>query len=416
MAIAPITVTAETSYLSPAAEVQRIEGSLLRVTERSLSVEALVLSDSVEISDTSRMLSAMSEIADAASTAADGGVIDPREVAADAQRFVDSVNALNLGSQFETGGLFGDDTELPLATGLGTVPLADEEGSFLLTLDSSELETALEETPAATSNALAAAVVPLGTELAAQAIQTDLNASQATSAVFAQATINQTDLLTLSAEADLDTAFPETPVVPDLTLSNAELRQALADTLLADALNPATLLPPLATPAVTLPPLPEVDASTQTTSATAPAQITQTDEAELPGENNERTVAVQTPVSVPSPVSTPVQSDITATAMAETQALLTAQDLITTPMEQITRLALNPTVAGAVAAFQLAGDEGGRAARGALQSDAEVVNPVAAILQTEAIASNLANSSEQRQEYPAKLRISEWLATRPGLI
>jgi hypothetical protein len=61
-------------------------------------------------------------------------------------------------------------------------------------------------------------------------------------------------------------------------------------------------------------------------------------------------------------------------------------------------------------------DDGGRNARVAFQSAFDVVNPMEAVLQTEAISPNLANTSEQRREGSTDSRLSQWLATRPGLI
>jgi hypothetical protein len=102
-------------------------------------------------------------------------------------------------------------------------------------------------------------------------------------------------------------------------------------------------------------------------------------------------------------------------ADARVQAMLSPSDLLTTPLEQITRLAQNPTLAGAVAAFQISGDEGGRNARVTLQRDFDVVNPMEAVPQTEPIAPNLANTGEQRRDDATDKQQNEWLATRPNL-
>ena len=411
-------VSATPFSLATPAEVMQVRDVFVRETESSLFVSspAFPFADTVDLSDTSRLLSSTAALAETANTAARGDSVDPESVIEDAQRFVDSVNALSLSAPLlEPDGAqdlaFDPATSAspPEAPGIDIVPVGAD--TFLLTLDAEVLEGALQANPAATVTQLADFALPVGTQLAAQSLQAGLPADRSSingnAALGALAVSGQTDVAVLAAaEAQ--------PVVPDLTVVNAELRRALADTALMDTLaETLPAAPELAIPPLLVPAVPEAERDR--------LGVLMTPLQDLPEGPEEARSPL--PPMVPSPAAS---STATQLAQAEAsqllpaaelpQAVLTPDELLSTPLEQISRLAANPMLAGAVAAFQIVGDEGGRNPRVTLQSDFDVVNPMEAVLQTEAVGPNLANTTGQRRDDAGDNRRNAWLATRPRLI
>lgn len=414
MAISPLAATPPFPLsVSSVASIEATQLLLARETEADLFLPDSV--DSVAFSQTSQLLSSVAEITDAADAAEAGSAIDSSALVEDVQRFVDNANALNFDDRLTTftlGTVLDISAEIPAPSepaaqpadvpGIDLVPVGGGGSTFLLTLDSEELQSALAADVVGTTSQLADFVVPLGNAV----VQAEIN-QQLTDGLGGLAVSTET-LLASSQTATLLT----TSVVPDLTVENAELRQALADTALADILDVvaagAASLPvqELAAEGVT-PPL--ATNNPPTTNDTAPANAPA---AALPAAG-----ALAAPVAAPLPAGADAAALIaaqTATVQAETTMTLAA--LVTTPLEQIAQLAANPTVAGAVAAFQIPADDGSRGARVAVPVGMDTVNPIAAVLASEGISPNLANTGEQRRDQTPNPRVNQWLATRPGLI
>jgi hypothetical protein len=447
MAIPSVAATPPSLFSIPS--IEAMQGMLLvRRTESRVFVGNLFpTTDIVELSETSQLLSTVSQIADAAEAAEQGVAIDTEAVLESAQDFVDSVNAVNIGNEFalssviDTGIVPEPDTlqaEALNALGISVLPIDSGGDNFILSLDTQALETALLADPTETTEQLAAAAAPIATAAAAQATTATIVAAGVTQDAFALAAAGVpaaallTSQLTPQALAEVGTVLESlppvpvpVPVVPDLTVENADLRRALADTALSDIVS-----------AITSSADEPADSSVTALAATNAALA----EAALAAQSQAIIAATVPDADEPAPANTLSQARsvtgttsqvaptvsaeravdqallLNAAADAQAQATLSPSELLTTPLEQITRLALNPTLAGAVAAFQIPMDDGGRNARVAFQSAFDVVNPMEAVLQTEAISPNLANTSEQRREGSTDSRLSQWLATRPGLI
>jgi hypothetical protein len=197
-------------------------------------------------------------------------------------------------------------------------------------------------------------------------------------------------------------------VVPDLGSENAQLREVLADTMLMDIVSTA--------------------ASTQVSTLTVRNQAETTSEPErgaavetaaqaqpqAAADNNP--AAMSASVLANAELNAQVLNAAAVAAQVQAELGLTPGNLITTPLEQVSQLAANPAVAGAVAAFQVPADDGSRATRLAVSSGLDAINPVATVVATEAIGPNLANNNGQRHENSPDARVNQWLATRPGLI
>jgi hypothetical protein len=446
MAIPSIAATPPSLFSFPS--IEAVQGALLvRRTESSVFIgNVFPTTDIVELSETSQLLSTVAQIADVAEAAEQGVAIDTAAVLESAQDFVDSVNAVNIGNEFALSSMI-DTSIVPApdtlqaealnALGISVLPVDSAGDSFILSLDTETLETALLADPAETTEQLAAAAAPIATAAAAQATTTTIVAASVTQDTFAlaapvgPATVS---LLTPQVLAEVSTALESlppipipvpVPVVPDLTIENADLRRALADTALSDIVSAITSSAdePVDSPITALSVANTAVAGTALAAQSAPIAPAIVSEAEEPAPANTppqaQNVAGTTSQVVPTVIAESAADQallLNAAADAQAQATLSPAELLTTPLEQITRLALNPTLAGAVAAFQIPVDEAGRNARVALQSAFDVVNPMEAVLQTEAIGPNLANSSEQRREGSTNSRMSQWLATRPGLI
>jgi hypothetical protein len=446
MAIPSVALTPPSLF--PIPSIDPVQGALLlRQSERSLFIGSVNAStfpstDTVEFSDTSQLLSSVAQIADAAEAAEQGTTISTQAIIENAQDFVDSVNAVNLGDDFVLNTVINTsivpEPATPQAEALGAVgisvlPIDSEGDSFILSLDTGALETALLADPAETAEQLAAAVAPIATAAAAQATTTTIVASSVTQNTFALGAAGEPETGLLSPQlapqvlAAVGTALEglppvlvPVPVVPDLTVENADLRRALADTALSDivsaiagnldsaadsplpdlslaneAITEAALVAPSLLGAVET--APEAD---ETADVSAPPQAQALTAASA--------TAVSPPPSPPDASATNQAALLNVAANVQAQAALTPSELLTTPLEQITRLAGNPTVAGAVAAFLVPTDDGVRAAKGGIQADLDVINPVAAVLRTEAIAASLANGSNDRQEGSAESRLNQW--------
>lgn len=444
MAIPSVALTPPSLF--PIPSIDPVQGALLlRQSERSLFIGSVNAStfpstDTVEFSDTSQLLSSVAQIADAAEAAEQGTTISTQAIIENAQDFVDSVNAVNLGDDFVLNTVINTsilpEPATPQAEALGAVgisvlPIDSEGDSFILSLDTGALETALLADPAETAEQLAAAVAPIATAAAAQATTTTIVASSVTQNTFALVAAGEPEIGLLSPQlapqvlAAVGTALEglppvlvPVPVVPDLTVENADLRRALADTALSDLvsaiagnLDSAAESPlpdfSLANEAITEAAL--VAPSLPGAVETAP-EADETADVSAPPQAQALTAAPATVVS-PSPPDASATNQaalLNVAADVQAQAALTPSELLTTPLEQITRLAGNPTVAGAVAAFLVPTDDGMRAAKGGIQADLDVINPVAAVLRTEAIAASLANGSNDRQEGSAESRLNQW--------
>lgn len=447
MAIPSVALTPPSLF--PIPSIDPVQGALLlRQSERSLFIGSVNAStfpstDTVEFSDTSQLLSSVAQIADAAEAAEQGTTISTQAIIENAQDFVDSVNAVNLGDDFVLNTVINTSivpepatlqAEALGAVGISVLPIDSEGDSFILSLDTGALETALLTDPAETAEQLAAAVAPIATAAAAQATTTTIVASSVTQNTFALVAAGELETGLLSPQLapqvlasvgtaleGLPPALVPVPVVPDLTVENADLRRALADTALSDLVS--TIAGNLDSAADS--PLPDLSLANEAITEAAlvapslPGAVETAPEADetadvsAPPQAQALTADSATVVSPPSP-SPPDASATNQAALlnvaadVQAQAALTPSELLTTPLEQITRLAGNPTVAGAVAAFLVPTDDGMRAAKGGIQADLDVINPVAAVLRTEAIAASLANGSNDRQEGSAESRLNQW--------
>lgn len=409
-------VSATPLFLDPPAEILQLRGVFARAAEAGvLFSPAAALADTIDISETSRLLSSMAELAKAARAAEAGNPVDNQAVIDDAQRFVENLNALNLETQFGTGGLFDLSSDVaapaPLAAslGFGIIPLGADEDAFLLTLDNQALAGALEDDPAGTANELASFALPLGVQLAEREVQSDLLSDL--SLINRPAAPNPSVAAGATALALL-AVDPAEAVVPDLLVANTELRRALADTALMDTLTEALPeVPELSIAPLATPPLPTAAIAADTQRPEDSGEMA----ASVPGDLQRPSTVPLSTTNSATPQTGQVIPPVLAPAAAPVQAVLTPDDLLSTPLEQISRMATNPTLAGAVAAFQISGDEGGRNARVALQRDLDAVNPVEAVPRTEPIGPNLANTGEQRRDDAADKQRNEWLATRPHL-
>ena len=443
MAIPSVALTPPSLF--PIPSIDPVQGALLlRQSERNLfigSANTFPSTDTVEFSDTSQLLSSVAQIADAAEAAEQGTTISTQAIIENAQDFVDSVNAVNLGDDFVLNTVINTsivpEPATPQAEALGAVgisvlPIDSEGDSFILSLDPGALETALLADPAETAEQLAAAVAPIATAAAAQATTTTIIASSVTQNTFALVAAGEPETGLFSPQlapqvlAAVGTALEglppvlvPVPVVPDLTVENADLRRALADTALSDIVSAIagnldsaadSLLPDLslANEAITEAAL--VAPSLPGAVETAP-EADETADVSAPPQAQALTAASATVVppspSPPDASATNQAALLNVAADVQAQAALTPSELLTTPLEQITRLAGNPTVAGAVAAFLVPTDDGMRAAKGGIQADLDVINPVAAVLRTEAIAASLANGSNDRQDGSAESRLNQ---------
>lgn len=444
MAIPSIAATPPSLFSIPSIEV--MQGALLvRRTESSVFIgNARPTTDIVALSETSQLLSTVSQIADAAEAAEQGIAINTESVLERAQDFVDSVNAVNLGNEFALSSVIDTsivpepdtlEAEALNALGISVLPLNAEGDNFILSLDSGALETALLADPAETTEQLAAAAVPIATAAAAQATTTTIAPTGPTQDAFGlvaagtPATGLLSPQLATQVLAEVGSALESLPpvpvpipVVPDLTVENADLRRALADTALSDIVNAVASSVDEATDssitALAVPNAAIAEAALAGRSPPIAAPIAPEAEEPVVADRPPQTPNLAGTASRVAP--TVVAANTTDQALllntaAGAQAVLTPDDLLSTPLEQLSRLATNPTLAGAVAAFQISGDEGGRNARVTLQKDFDVVNPMEAVPQTEPIAPNLANTGEQRRDDTTGRQQNEWLATRPNL-
>lgn len=403
------------SSLAPTSSTDLVQGVFVRETERTLFSESNIsAATSVDVSQAGRLLSSVAGISDAANAAEVGAAIDTETVIDQAQRFVDSVNVLSLGGQLTTDTLLDIAAETPSAAptttqeteapGIDLVPISSAQDSFVLTLDSDALSAALESDAVAATSQLAAVAVPL-----AEAVASDLALSKT---AFTELTTTQLDIAVINTVSNTQTALPgntgSPPVVPDLGSENAQLREVLADTMLMDIVSTA--------------------ASAQVSTLTVRNQAETTSEPErgaavetaaqaqpqAAADNNP--AAMSASVLANAELNAQVLNAAAVAAQVQAELGLTPGNLITTPLEQVSQLAANPAVAGAVAAFQVPADDGSRATRLAVSSGLDAINPVATVVATEAIGPNLENNNGQRHENSPDARVNQWLATRPGLI
>lgn len=437
MAIPSVALTPPSLFSIPS--IDPVQGPLfLRQSERSLFSDAGSIfpsSDIVAFSETGQLLSSVAQIADAAEAAEQGATVSTQSIIESAQDFVDSVNAVNLGNDFALSTAI--DTSIvpepatPQADALGAVgisvlPIDSAGDSFVLSLDIETLETAVQSNPAAATEQLAAAAAPIAAAAAVQASATSIVATGSSTrdpfALAAQGTPTA-GLLTpqlLAGLAGAGTVIDDTPpltavpVVPDLTIENAELRRALADAALSEIVTAvAANTDSLENPVIALP---TADSVVAEAALTTPIPIAETVEPDADEPAAVRTLPQsQASTAEPDAVVPPVDANVTtqaallnAVVAPQAETTLTPSELLTTPLEQITRLAGNPTVAGAVAAFLIPADDGIRTGKGGIQTDLDVINPVAAVRQTEAITASLANGSNDRREDSAESRLDQW--------
>jgi hypothetical protein len=421
------SIAATPSSLFPIPSIDAVQGALLvRSTERSLfSASTFPLVDTVEISATGRLLSSVAEIVDVAEAAELGATVNTESVVGNVQDFVDSVNAVSLDNEFALSDLLNADivpapttpqAEALRAIGINVLPFGSDTDSFILSLDAEVLENALTTNPVGTTEQLAAATAPIAAAAVAQTSASTVVAGSLTQETLARVSAGQTGNGLLTPEFPASVAVIDSPstVVPDLTLENAELRRALADTLLSDIVNTVTTTADIAVAALPIettvidaatlstPPLvavaePQIDTEVEAQTATPP-QLPNVSANVTVGENTTDADLLLANSVLP----------VNAAVDAQTQTVLALANL-PTPLEQTTLLAANPTVAGAVAAFQVPADDGTWAAR--VKGDLDVINPMAAVLQTQGIAPNLANSNNERQETLLESRVNQWLAT-----
>jgi hypothetical protein len=430
VAIPSIAATPSSLFSIPSIEAVRA-ALLVRPSGRtSASTAIFPLADTVDISATGTLLSSASEIADAARAAEQGAVIDSASLVENVQSFVDSVNAVSLSNEFVLSGLI-DTSIVPApgtaqanalgAVGINVLSLGSGSDSFILGLDIKVLEDALLTDPTGTSGQLAAATGTISAAAANQAGVATEVAAGTTQETLALAAAGQSanGLLTPEFITGAATAIDSVrSVVPDLTIENADLRRTLADRILRDIVDTATSSDvSTVTNETQLTALLEENALTASSALTtpplvaaAPALPTATETPALALAQTQTLTLAANAITAPV-VATPVlPANVTSEAQAQTA--LTLSSFLSTPLEDNARLAVSAPLGGAVGAFQIPVDAGNWGARFGIRGDLDVINPMAAVLQTKAIASNLASSSNERQENSAGSRLDQWLSGR----
>jgi len=427
MAIFPIATTPPFSVASTSS-IELMQEVAARETERSLISDSNTVDLTVaDVSLTGQLLSSVAGISDAANVAETGAPIDNEAVIDEAQRFVDSFNALNQSGQLSTDALIEIAAETPIAvgvpllitqeaeaSGIDVVALGSNQGDFLLTLDSGALETALETDAAATTSQLAALAAPVAETVVNDLTQSTQTFALTTTAQLQLTAANVTAINVSTPQAEGPLSVPAIPVVPDLTVENAQLREALADTMLVDIVNTAAGITSTSAQISTLP-LQEMSPLASATQQVQPASVVVAD-AQAQAAINANTMSTNTALNASSLNATTNPLPTAEATAAQVELGLTPANLVTTPIEQVTQLATNPTVAGAVAAFQVPADDGSRAGRLATSTSLDAINPIETVVETQAIGPNLANTSDQRRSPSPDARVNQWLATRPGLI
>lgn len=417
------------------AEAAQLRMLLARDVERTLTNDDNAfppprpLGEIVDLSGGARLLSSVDLISNAAASAQSGEAADSLSIVDAAQRFVDNVNALSLESAAESEGVFlpglADEVAIALATSanerLGiNILAATPTVPVQLTLDREVLaETAATDSVGA-SRQLATLAVPLGSALAAQAstppvyaplpAPPPLPSEQGLAEAGEDQAGSNSPSLDLSSNTSDEITSDEISdqIAPDLAEANAQLQRTLADTALSESLNEASLSAAALSPPTVAAPAEIVSASPPRSGVGVFSGASSLNLAETLSRSPTRLTAAEI---------APPTAELLATSAAvplDPGPDSSVIDRLLNPLRHSVQLAGNPTVAGAVAAFQISGDEGGRNGKVGLVSDFEFVSPVAGILADEPVGANLRNGSEQRQGR-SDPRQSAWLGTRPDL-